>query len=325
MVGWSSPIRLRDLILMRSLPKRLCRTYFSHINKGGGSEVISMDYYELVNYWHVDAAMALPLGKTSVVVCHGLEILESNVKDYKRGDFLTTLRGAGKIVANSRYTKQYLQSHYLIDPGKITVINPGIDLSVFDFIPHGNSGEMFVIGTLTRLVERKNISNIIRALVLLKNEYKVQFIYKLAGDGPELKRVMGELARSEINFEYLGAITENEKVNVFYPSLDVFVLPPLETSESVEGFGIVFLEANACGVPVVAADTGGVSDAVKDSVSGLFANPRDPIDIARKIFEILAAKDDYRRSSREWAENFSQEITARKFLELYDEIILPPI
>jgi phosphatidylinositol alpha-1,6-mannosyltransferase len=320
-IGWTSPLRLFEVLIMSCMPKAISQKIFSHIIHGGLDRNIFIDQYEVVNCWHVDIAMALPRIKKMVIVCHGLEILEPNVKRYKRGEFITALNNAQAIIANSEFTKRYLDTHYLINQHKITIIHPGVDLNKFKYIPTKNKDDIFVIGTLTRFVKRKNISNIIKALVILKNKYNLDFVYNLAGDGPERKKITRELKRSEIKYKYFGAISERDKTKEFYPSLDVFVLPPLETKKDVEGFGIVFLEANACGVPVIAADTGGVADAVRENISGLFANPLDPEDIAEKIYEILTSKKDYRKSSRKWAENFSQEKTAAKFQTLYEKVI----
>jgi len=86
-------------------------------------------------------------------------------------------------------------------------------------------------------------------------------------EGVGRKRIMDELS-------------EEKKINEFYPFIDVFVLSPFELPNDVEGFGIVYLEANAYGIPVVASKTGGVPDTIKENVSGVFADPTNPEDIA---------------------------------------------
>ena len=74
-------------------------------------------------------------------------------------------------------------------------------------------------------------------------------------------------------------------------------MSPLNLRNSVEGFGIVYLEANSYGIPVVASKTGGVSDAVKQNVSGIFAEPTSPEDITKKILYILKNRDKFYNSS----------------------------
>jgi glycosyltransferase involved in cell wall biosynthesis len=321
LLDWYSPTRLRDELVYRRLPKRLARSLLERRHHGDFNQSVTtqeLKSYDLIHYWIVDAAMAYP-ELPGVITCHGIEMLTSYVRYHRKNKFLEALKSSKAIHANSNFTKSYLVDNHQIKPDKITVINPGIDLSAFKFYK-SSTGDKVCIGTLTRFVKRKNVPNIIKALKILKTQYGVDFVYYLAGDGAAKSLILRELKQAGIDYKYFGAISEDDKLNVFYPALDIFVLPPLETPTDVEGFGIVFLEANACGIPVVAAATGGVPDAVKPGFSGEFADPTDPKDIADKIRKILNSKKDYRASSRQWAQNFSQEKTAAGLQSLYEKV-----
>ena len=128
---------------------------------------------------------------------------------------------------------------------------------------------------------------------------------------------MSELKRAKFEYEYLGEISEEKKINEFYTSIDVFVLPPLELPNDVEGFGIVYLEANACGIPVVASKTGGVPDAVKEGISGVFADPTNPKDIADKILFVINTLKEWEQRCKEHAKNFDIRKISKQFRELY--------
>ncbi len=323
-LNWINPVRLRNEIIIRYLPRKFAMKYFYQINNRALNKSIDLDSYDIVHFWHIEAAMAFPNVKRSIICCYGLEILEANVKHCYRPSFLQALHDSSAIVACSTFTKKYLIDHYNVLSTKIKVIPPGIDLNLFTINPHIFKKKRVIIGTLSRLVKRKNIANIIKSLVILKDIYSVDFVYYLAGTGPEQENIMHALKSSEIEYKYFGKISDKDKVDKFYPKLDVFVLPPLETSDDVEGFGIVFLEANACGIPVVAASNGGVSDAVRENVSGVFANPKSPEDIAAKVHEIIMSTNDYRNNSRKWAEKFNQEKAANQFLSLYKKVIGQP-
>lgn len=125
--------------------------------------------------------------------------------------------------------------------------------------------------TLTRLVKRKNIDNVIYAFKKLKDE-GVNFVYRIAGTGPEinnLQELVSELSLdSEITF--LGKVSDEDK-NKYYATSNYFLLPSLfdEENASIEGYGIVFIEANAYGIPVLSGNTGGMLEAVIDGVTGL--------------------------------------------------------
>jgi len=139
-------------------------------------------------------------------------------------------------------------------------------------------------------------------------------------EGVDRKRIMNELKRAKFKYEHLGEISEEEEINEFYLSIDVFVLPPLELPNDVEGFGIVYLEANACGIPVVASKTGGVPDAVKEGVSGVFADPTNPEDIANKILFIINTLEKWEQRCKEHAENFNVRKISKQFKELYEKV-----
>jgi len=273
---------------------------------------------DLIHFWHPEPAMAFLDGKY-MVSCHGMEILEENMKGYRKLIYKKVFDNALVIHVNSRYTKDLVINLFEVDPDKVVVINPPIDVKKFNSRGRKKK-ESFVIGTLTRFNRRKNVPNIIKALNILKEKYGVKFKYLLAGDGVDRKRIMNELKRAKFEYEYLSEISEEEKINEFYPSIDVFVLPPLELPNDVEGFGIVYLEANACGIPVVASKTGGVPDAVKEGVSGVFADPTNPENIADKILFVINTLEEWEQRCKEHAENFDVRKISKQFKELYEKV-----
>ena len=273
---------------------------------------------DLIHFWHPEPAMAFLDGKY-MVSCHGMEILEENMKGYRKLIYKKVFDNALVIHVNSRYTKDLVINLFEVDPDKVVVINPPIDVKKFNR-REKKKKESFVIGTLTRFNRRKNVPNVIKALNILKEKYGVKFKYLLAGDGIDRKRILNELKRAKFEYEYLGEISEEEKINEFYPSIDIFVLPPLELPNDVEGFGIVYLEANACGIPVVASKTGGVPDAVKEGISGVFADPTNPENIADKILFVINTLEEWEQRCKEHAENFDVRKISKQFKELYEKV-----
>jgi glycosyltransferase involved in cell wall biosynthesis len=320
--NWCDNLSLIQKIVLRCLPKRIATKIYlmiertSNIKKG---TIISEESWDVVHFWHIQAAIANTTSVPSLITCHGLEILIANVASYKKLLYKEAFAKASFVIANSKFTKNYLVEHYGVKKNKIIVINPGVDIEKFKK-NHKKKNEKYVVGTLTRLVNRKNIPKIISALVLLKADYNVDFVYYLAGDGPERESIIKKLEASGVGYRYFGEISEENKVNKFYPALDVFVLPPTETPRDVEGFGIVYIEANASGVPVIAANTGGISDAVMPGVSGFFADPFSEKDIAKKIYMVLSTNGQLRTKSKEWATNFNEEDVANKLSEIYGQI-----
>lgn len=276
---------------------------------------------DLIHFWYLGLARPF-IHRNYIVSCHGMELLEPNLKTWRKEAYPKVLRNAKFVHVNSDYTRGLL-NRFGVPDTKVKIIPPPIDYEKFS--SHSRlkkrTEDKLVIGTLSRFIKRKNIPNIIKALQIVHNDFGVDFKYYLAGDGIERDRILAELREASFQFEYLGAISEENKVAEFYPSLDVFVMPPLDLPDSVEGFGIIYLEANAYGIPVVASKVGGVPDAVKEGISGLFADPTDPYDIAVKILELLQNKERYETSAKEWARQFDIKKVAKRFAEIYDEVL----
>ncbi|RJS78533.1 glycosyltransferase family 4 protein [Methanophagales archaeon] len=315
LINWQNDLSLLAKGILKFSPSKFSQSLYlkffsSHFRKKYDLNA------DLIHFWHPEPAMAF-LDRKYIVSCHGMEILEENTKGYRKLIYKKVFDNALVIHANSRYTKDLVINLFEVDPDKVVVINPPIDVKKFNSRGRKKK-EIFIIGTLTRFNRRKNIPNIIKALNILKEKYGVKFKYLLAGDGIDRKRIMNELKRAKFEYEYLGEISEEEKINEFYPSIDVFVLPPLELPNDVEGFGIVYLEANACGIPVVASKTGGVPDAVEEGVSGVFADPTNPEDIATKILEVLKNKEKYFKSAKNWAERFDVKKVKKEFIKMYE-------
>ncbi len=304
---WENEVSFAERALMRFLPRKMAAKRYVEI----AAKNIDAKNFDMTHFWHLEPSIGAR-GRY-VVSAHGMEVLEKNVRGYRRLLYRESLKNAEFVHVNSRFTARLVTDNFGIDKERIRIITPPLTLK----ISHRHiESDVPVVGTISRFVKRKNIPAIIKALEIL-HESGVEFIYRLAGDGPLKDIVLKELKRSGFRWEYLGEISEKDKIERFYPSLDVFVLPSLELKDDVEGFGIVYLEANAYGIPVVAARTGGVPDAVKEGVSGIFADPNDVEDIAKKMGFLLKNRKKYEKSSREWAEGFLPQKIALRFERMY--------
>lgn len=128
--------------------------------------------------------------------------------------------------------------------------------------------------TISRLVKRKNIDTVLRAFAKLRKE-GFDFRYEIGGSGPQmerLERLTYELGLEE-NVKFLGHLSEEQKA-ACYEEADFFLLPSIydRQSGSIEGYGIVYIEANMYGIPVLSGDTGGMVEAVIDGVTGLHSD-----------------------------------------------------
>jgi phosphatidylinositol alpha-1,6-mannosyltransferase len=233
---------------------------------------------------------------------------------------------AAAVVANSNNSRNLLVE-LGVDPELVRVIHPGVELTRFKGEPRQPDGEIRIL-SVGRLWPRKGHEQVLRALVPLK-ECLPRLRYWIAGTGgkePELRQLCTELGLDEI-VRFLGYVPEEELPGL-YRQCDLFVLANRRlSSDDMEGFGIVFLEAAASGLPVVGGITGGVPDAVNDGVNGLLVDTEN-IDALAEALGRLAQDEELRlrmgRESRRWAEGFSWSRFASQIRRLSDQVARAP-
>ena len=128
-----------------------------------------------------------------------------------------------------------------------------------------------VIITVSRLMKRKGHRFVFEAIEKIKNEIP-DIHYLIVGDGPEKENLMKITNKLDIvdAVTFRGKISADDKELVCLYSLSkIFVMPTFSEEDDFEGFGIVYLEANACCIPVIASKTGGIEDAVIDGETGI--------------------------------------------------------
>ncbi|MBI5788268.1 MAG: glycosyltransferase family 4 protein [Candidatus Schekmanbacteria bacterium] len=232
---------------------------------------------------------------------------------------------ADRVFVNSKYTRQLIQN-LGVDEKRITLINPAIDLSPFNPPPDTsalaakwNLQGKRVILTIGRLIERKGQDMVIRSLPAIIERFP-QVRYLIAGQGPDCKRLQllaQELGLSEFVI-FAGFVPEAE-LPVYYNLCEIFIMPSREIRQKgeVEGFGIVYLEANAAAKPVVAGKSGGVTDAVIDEFNGLLVEPQSVKQIESALLQLLS-NDTLRQTlgengKRRVAEKFDRRVQQTVF------------
>jgi phosphatidylinositol alpha-1,6-mannosyltransferase len=149
------------------------------------------------------------------------------------------------------------------------------------------AGRSPVLLTLARLEPRKGVDMVIRTLPdILKTHPKALYIVAGGGeDRPRLEKLaLDNGVGRQVHFA--GAVDGPAKAALFSLA-DAFLMPARREGNSVEGFGIVYLEAAWYGVPSLAGREGGAVDAVRDGETGLLCNGDDPADVRRQILRLL--------------------------------------
>ena len=252
-----------------------------------------------------------------VVYMHGEEITTSDGYDDDFSRRRRYVAGAQRIVAVSRFTRA-VTARLLADGtagaacgedagGRIVLIENGVDPQRFcpgpkrvDLLRYYGIEGAFVFVAVCRLLKKKGIDHAIRAFASVVAAFP-DSRFLVVGDGAFRDRLEGIAAEVGVGEQvvFTGLVAEEELVD-HYRLGDVFVMPNRELPNGdTEGFGLVFLEANACGLAVVAGNAGGSPDAVSDGVNGLVVDGRDVAAIGTAMLrlrkdaglrEVLAAR-----------------------------------
>lgn len=246
--------------------------------------------------------------------------------NWRRQRMAEGLHRSALIFANSRFTRQRCCEVFSLDATRVVVVAPGIDDVHFQGRVQARKREateplrILTVSRLTKATRRKNVEAVIRAVALLAPELDVR--YSIVGGGDDLPRhqkLAEGLGVSE-RVTFAGAV-DSVKLQEFYVSADVFVLAALPSTTDVEGFGMVYVEAAAHGVPVIAVDSGGVADAVKPEM-GLLIRSGGPEDVASALREVNRRRAEFAPDSiREAAASFSAESTSRQLLSCVEKMV----
>ena len=269
-------------------------------------------------------------GTPYVVYVYSADLLEFSAHPLTGRALRSVLAGCERVIVNSRFTADILGRKGLAGKEKITVLTPGVDTERFS--PDAGPGRVMeklgikkeaeVLLTVARLAERKGHDRVIEALAELSGE-RPELVYVIVGEGPtreRLRKLAGDLGVSDRVY-FAGEVRDDELVH-FYNACDVFIMLPrhIEEAGDVEGFGTAFIEAGACGKPVIAGKSGGVAEAVSDGETGILVDPEDTAGIKEAVIRLLGdnefAAELGRNGLKRAREDFSWDERARE-LEKY--------
>lgn len=273
---------------------------------------------------HIAYPTALPawlastlLGARLVVYSHGSDVTAARSRLHRRLA-RRVFRAADLHVANSAFIAGRLVSRFNVDPGRVTVLSPGIDFKLFSegeqSVPR--SGILFV-GNLTA---GKGVHELLQAVARLEPGTKLRFV----GDGPERAALEGEAIDLGVAADFDGSLPPSG-VAAAMRAAAVVAMP----STYPEGLGLVALEGMAAGALVVASDIGGVSESVIDGKTGWLVPPGDVDALASALAGALALassqgsseRDAVLRQARAKAGDQDVDVMARKTLAAYDALI----
>ncbi len=238
---------------------------------------------------------------------HGSEILRFAESSTRRCLARALINRADRISTLTNYTRRLLCTHFPEAEAK-TVITPGALRSDFATAQPRRTicSDKVVILTVGRLHPRKGQMFILEALKALPPHLRQRIEYWMVGTGRHsdyemLLRTSAE--DSGVTTRFFGDVGDDQLDDV-YDQADIFAMTSINHETSVEGFGLVYLEASAHGLPVVAHAVGGVPEAVVDGVTGLLVPPVN-LPALTTAFQRLVTDAEFRRTlgtnGQDWA------------------------
>lgn len=255
-----------------------------------------------------------------VLTLHGSEILRFASRPGLRFRIGQLLRCAHRITTPSRYTRDLVQEHFPFAAAK-TVVTPGAPRAGFfdRHVPRLRTSEKVVIVTVGRLHPRKGQLQMLEALDGLPADVATRVEYWIVGrsvrSGYEAQ--LRRRARNcQVPVSFFGNIDHNE-LELIYDRADIFAMTSVPHGRSVEGFGLVYLEASAFGLPVVGHAIGGVPEAVRHGETGLLVPPGDTPALTAALQQLTldrALRERLGAGGQAWARSHSWRDSARTLL-----------
>ena len=236
----------------------------------------------------------------TAVVMHGGELSRFRSESSLKRLLVANINRCDDVIANSSYTFDQLAG-LGVNRSKIKILTPAVDSDRYQpgvcntptDLPEGIWFGGMTLLTVATLVERKGHASVISVLPRILAKYP-STRYVIIGDGPYRSTLTDKVEQLGLaaTVHFLGRVTDDEVI-WWLRACDIFVMPSrkLPGKFGEEGFGIAYLEANACGKPVIGGDSGGVRDAVINGVTGLLVNPEDNEALFIALDQLIGSKE----------------------------------
>lgn len=257
-----------------------------------------------------------------VVYAHGEELLVAKTSRQLRSLTRWTYASADLIIANSRSTEQLVLD--LCPGARVCVIHPGVDMAAFQISDQERKAcrlrwnwpeETVVLVTMARLEPRKNHAAVIEVMAELRGQ-GFPLAYVIGSDGEERANLASRIHRLGLTpwVKMTGYLTDEERICTL-AAADIHVMPSVKAGPMIEGFGIVFLEAAAVGIPSIAGNTGGQIEAVQHWQTGLVVDGSNAVRLREAIITLVQNKilrDQLGANGKLWARENDWRNISRK-------------
>jgi phosphatidylinositol alpha-1,6-mannosyltransferase len=274
-----------------------------------------------LKYWY---------GLSYVCYVHGEEISYATTSRELSWLLRQVLRSAEFVIANSRNTERLLSEQWQLPAERVRLLHPGVDTERFHPGPRDPDvrarlgwGNRPVVLTVGRLQKRKGHDQMILALPTIRRTVP-NVLYAIVGDGEE-RTILEELAAREGLTNHVVFMGELDDANLVtcYQQCDLFVLPNRQVGQDIEGFGMVLLEAQACGKAVIAGASGGTAETMNIPETGQIVDCTSPAGLASLVARWLAEPARLAlmgQAARAWVvEHYDWSALVRQATHLFEE------
>ena len=282
--------------------------------------------------WYPEGLIAYLAGtRPLVILAHGAELLPT-VDRWRRPFWKAlqrrVLESASLVIANSDYTRQLVSR--VAPNARVEAIPLAVDSQRFAPTDreaakkkYGVSGK-HVLSTVSRIRSYKGHDVVLRAMASLAPNERQRLVYMVVGRGPYepgLRKLAVQLG-VESNVRWLGFVSEDDLPEV-YSASDLFVLCTRDAPEerSVEGFGLVFLEAQSCGTPAVGTRTGGIPAAIQDGEGGWLIEQDDHSALADIIRRLVHSPELFRTAGTQARQRILREHSLLHYMQCFEGLL----
>jgi starch synthase len=245
-------------------------------------------YADMAGLW-IRTLHRIPL----IVTLHSMEPLRPWKADQLGTGYLlstwiekTAVESADRVIAVSAQMREDILGHFQVEPARVVVIHNGIDPERFRRTERRDALERYGVRPpyvlfVGRITDQKGIFHLLEAASLLPPGVQI-VLCASAPDTPEIESRLRQAVTGRPNVVWINAMVAVEEVVQLYSHAAVFACPSV-----YEPFGLINLEAMACGTPVVASAVGGILEVVEDGVTGLLVPPGRPDELAGALNRVL--------------------------------------
>lgn len=316
-------------LISKSILEKILFTLFGILPKKTWDQLKRPDLIHA--HFGPDGAVVMPLavklGIPLIVTCHGFDVNQSKWAQLRSGkitNILFLLREkkmyfmADRIIVVSDYLKKRLIARGCPE-NKIFQHYIGVDLSKFSSLSVVKN-QVYLVN-IARHINLKAVDVLLRSLAIVIKKWPQIKLLQI-GEGEEtdnLKELSEQLGISK-NIEWLGFVEHNNIIDILNKA-DIYVHPGrIDKSGHTEAFGLAIIEAQISGVPVVATNCGGISEALQDGVTGYLCQEDDYIEMAKYICELLEDKCKYEKFSKAAIDNVVSKFDISKQTKYLEEV-----